>query len=61
MSSLTAGVTTSTSIGPAGQLFALLLQSIVADRAAVSPPEMWPPDRGPVEKGLFSHYLALVI
>lgn len=41
----------SQSLGPASQLFMALIQSLIASRANVSPPEMWPADRGPYEKG----------
>lgn len=32
------------SIGPANQLFALLIQTIIAAKCAISPPELWPQD-----------------
>lgn len=41
------------SIGPANQLFGLLVQTILAAQCAISPKEMWPKDYGPtaLEKG----------
>lgn len=36
----------SPSLGPAAQLFLGLIQSLVASQAKVSPPQMWPKDRG---------------
>lgn len=41
------------SIGPANQLFALLIQTIIHAKCSLSPPENWPKDHGPlaVEKG----------
>lgn len=35
------------SIGPANQLFASLVQTILAAQCAISPPELWPEDYGP--------------
>lgn len=32
------------SIGPANQLFALLIQTIISAQCAISPPELWPQD-----------------
>lgn len=45
---------TAQSFGPVNQLFALLLQTLVKNQCAISPPEMWPEDYGPkaLEKGL---------
>ncbi|KAJ6636426.1 Glucose dehydrogenase [FAD, quinone], partial [Pseudolycoriella hygida] len=42
------------SVGPANQLFGLLIQTILAAQCNISPPEMWPKDYGPtaIEKGL---------
>ncbi|XP_037037100.1 glucose dehydrogenase [FAD, quinone] isoform X4 [Bradysia coprophila] len=42
------------SVGPANQLFGLLIQTILAAQCSISPPEMWPKDYGPtaIEKGL---------
>lgn len=42
------------SFGPVNQLFALLMQTLIKNQCALSPPEMWPKDFGPtaVEKGL---------
>lgn len=34
----------SQSIGPANQLFALLIQSVISAKCAISAPEMWPQD-----------------
>jgi len=44
----------SQSVGPANQLFGLLIQTILAAQCSISPPEMWPKDYGPtaIEKGL---------
>lgn len=41
------------SIGPANQLFGLLVQTILAAQCAISPKDMWPKDYGPtaVEQG----------
>lgn len=41
------------SVGPANQLFGLLIQTILAAQCNISPPEMWPKDYGPtaIEKG----------
>lgn len=41
------------SVGPANQLFGLLLQTLVQAQCSISPPEMWPKDYGPtaIEKG----------
>lgn len=35
------------SIGPANQLFAMLIQTIMAAQCSISPPDMWPEDYGP--------------
>lgn len=35
------------SIGPANQLFGLLIQTILAAQCSISPPELWPKDYGP--------------
>uniref|UniRef100_A0A2M4ALF8 Putative glucose dehydrogenase fad quinone n=1 Tax=Anopheles triannulatus TaxID=58253 RepID=A0A2M4ALF8_9DIPT len=35
------------SVGPANQLFGLLLQTILAAQCTISPPDMWPKDYGP--------------
>lgn len=35
------------SLGPAAQLFAALLQSLITVGANISPPEIWPADAGP--------------
>lgn len=41
------------SLGPANQLFGLLVQTILAAQCAISPKDMWPKDYGPtaVEQG----------
>lgn len=43
------------SVGPANQLFGLLIQTILAAQCAMSPKDMWPKDYGPtaVEQGNF--------
>ncbi|XP_053692893.1 glucose dehydrogenase [FAD, quinone]-like isoform X1 [Sabethes cyaneus] len=35
------------SLGPANQLFAMLIQTIMAAQCSISPPDMWPKDYGP--------------
>lgn len=42
------------SVGPANQLFGLLVQTILAAQCAISPKDMWPKDYGPtaVEQGI---------
>lgn len=35
------------SVGPANQLFGLLIQTILAAQCAMSPKDMWPKDYGP--------------
>lgn len=35
------------SVGPANQLFGLLIQTILAAQCAISPKDMWPKDYGP--------------
>lgn len=42
------------SVGPANQLFGLLIQTILAAQCAISPKDMWPKDYGPtaVEQGI---------
>lgn len=44
----------SQSIGPANQLFALLIQTIISAQCSISPPELWPKDYGPqaLESGI---------
>lgn len=41
------------SVGPANQLFGLLIQTLLAAQCSISPPDMWPKDFGPtaIEKG----------
>lgn len=41
---LAASQCASQSIGPANQLFALLIQTIISAKCAISPPDMWPQD-----------------
>lgn len=50
------------SFGPVNQLFGLLLQTLVKNQCALSPPEMWPKDFGPtaVEKGLEEYDFIIV-
>lgn len=45
------------SLGPVGQLFTALVQSLVASWANISPEEMWPEDRGAYGKGKMFHDL----
>lgn len=42
------------SIGPANQLFGLLIQAILATQCSISPPNLWPEDYGEkfVEKSM---------
>lgn len=35
------------SVGPANQLFGLLIQTILAAHCSISPKDMWPKDYGP--------------
>ena len=44
----------SQSVGPANQLLALLIQTILSSQCEISPPDMWPKDYGPtaLEKGM---------
>lgn len=48
-----------TSVGPANELFTLLVQTILAAQCAISPKEMWPKDYGPtaLERGISMIYL----
>lgn len=43
------------SVGPANQLFGLLIQTILAAQCSISPPNLWPEDYGEkfLEKGRF--------
>lgn len=43
------------SVGPANQLFGLLIQTILAAQCAISPKDMWPKDYGPtaIEQGKY--------
>uniref|UniRef100_A0A182JK90 Glucose-methanol-choline oxidoreductase N-terminal domain-containing protein n=2 Tax=Anopheles atroparvus TaxID=41427 RepID=A0A182JK90_ANOAO len=47
MEALLNGQCASQSLGPANQLFALLVQTILAAQCTISPPDMWPKDYGP--------------
>ncbi|XP_031628483.1 glucose dehydrogenase [FAD, quinone]-like [Contarinia nasturtii] len=51
------------SVGTANQLFASLVQTILAAHCSISPPEMWPPDYGPkaIENGLDDDFSFIVI
>lgn len=52
------------SVGPANQLFGLLVQTILAAQCAISPKDMWPKDYGPtaVQQGtkIKHHFLAII-
>lgn len=50
------------SVGPANQLFGLLIQTILAAQCAISPKDMWPKDYGPtaVEQGDHCEVFALL-
>lgn len=41
------------SLGPANQLFTLLLHTLLAAQCSISPPDKWPADYGPnaIENG----------
>lgn len=43
---LTAPQCASQSVGPANQLFGLLVQTILAAQCSISPPDLWPKDYG---------------
>lgn len=61
MSSPVASMLTSSSLGPASQTFLLMIASLINDFNKVSPPQMWPQDRGPLEKGIhFLYYFCSV-
>ncbi|KFB42237.1 AGAP003785-PE-like protein [Anopheles sinensis] len=47
MDSVLNGQCASPSVGPANQLFGLLVQTILAAQCTISPPDMWPKDYGP--------------
>ncbi|XP_049281046.1 glucose dehydrogenase [FAD, quinone]-like isoform X1 [Anopheles funestus] len=47
MEALMGGQCAAQSVGPANQLFGLLVQTILAAQCAISPPDMWPKDYGP--------------
>ncbi|KFB42236.1 AGAP003785-PE-like protein [Anopheles sinensis] len=47
MEALMSGQCASQSLGPANQLFGLLVQTILAAQCTISPPDMWPKDYGP--------------
>lgn len=46
------------SVGPANQLFGLLIQTILAAQCAISPKDMWPKDYGPtaLEQGIKNYF-----
>lgn len=46
------------SVGPANQLFGLLIQTILASQCAISPPNFWPEDYGEkfCTEGLFCEH-----
>lgn len=50
------------SVGPANQLFGLLVQTILAAQCAISPPDMWPKDYGPtaLQRGLDEYDFVIV-
>lgn len=45
------------SVGPANQLFGLLIQTLLSAQCNLSPPDMWPEDFGPtaVANGKLKH------
>uniref|UniRef100_A0A1Y9H2C5 Glucose-methanol-choline oxidoreductase N-terminal domain-containing protein n=1 Tax=Anopheles dirus TaxID=7168 RepID=A0A1Y9H2C5_9DIPT len=47
MEALFTGQCAAQSVGPANQLFGLLVQTILAAQCSISPPDMWPKDYGP--------------
>ncbi|XP_055613212.1 alcohol dehydrogenase [acceptor]-like isoform X3 [Uranotaenia lowii] len=50
------------SVGPANQLFAMLIQTIMAAQCSISPPDMWPKDYGPtaINEGLQEYDFIIV-
>ncbi|XP_050069122.1 glucose dehydrogenase [FAD, quinone]-like isoform X2 [Anopheles maculipalpis] len=62
MEALMGGQCASQSVGPANQLFGLLVQTILAAQCAISPPDMWPKDYGPtaLERGLDEYDFVIV-
>ncbi|XP_035775486.1 glucose dehydrogenase [FAD, quinone]-like isoform X2 [Anopheles albimanus] len=50
------------SVGPANQLFGLLVQTILAAQCTISPPDMWPKDYGPtaLARGLDEYDFVIV-
>uniref|UniRef100_A0A182MEM3 Glucose-methanol-choline oxidoreductase N-terminal domain-containing protein n=1 Tax=Anopheles culicifacies TaxID=139723 RepID=A0A182MEM3_9DIPT len=56
------GQCASQSVGPANQLFGLLVQTILAAQCAISPPDMWPKDYGPtaLARGLDEYDFVIV-
>ncbi|XP_055644500.1 glucose dehydrogenase [FAD, quinone] isoform X3 [Toxorhynchites rutilus septentrionalis] len=50
------------SLGPANQLFAMLIQTIMAAQCSISSPDMWPKDYGPtaLEQGLEEYDFVIV-
>lgn len=49
------------SVGSANELFVSLIQTVLAAQCSISPPEMWPPDYGPIalERGTFDIFINL--
>lgn len=49
------GQCASQSVGPANQLFGVLVQTILAAQCSIAPPDMWPEDYGPyaVKEGTY--------
>lgn len=50
------------SLGPANQLFTMLIQTIMAAQCSISPPDMWPKDYGPtaLKEGLQEYDFIIV-
>ncbi|XP_053671517.1 glucose dehydrogenase [FAD, quinone]-like [Anopheles nili] len=62
MEALLNGQCATQSVGPANQLFALLVQTILAAQCTISPPDMWPKDYGPtaLARGLDEYDFVIV-
>ncbi|XP_035890889.1 glucose dehydrogenase [FAD, quinone] isoform X1 [Anopheles stephensi] len=62
MEALMGGQCAAQSVGPANQLFGLLVQTILAAQCAISPPDMWPKDYGPtaLARGLDEYDFVIV-
>ncbi|XP_310335.4 glucose dehydrogenase [FAD, quinone] isoform X2 [Anopheles gambiae] len=62
MEALMGGQCAAQSVGPANQLFGLLVQTILAAQCAISPPDMWPKDYGPtaLQRGLDEYDFVIV-